>query len=97
MSDKTAKMGWPMHCDCMYVHACLQTAATLHEQTQQLNKVVDDLNEIEFSMKKATKVIADIGKGIMTDRHDVAIVGSCSAYTELNHTYYCSLNISPEY
>jgi SNARE protein len=58
----------------MRVHACClgccvaQTAATLHDQTQQLNKVVDDLNEIEFTMKKASKVIADIGKGIMTDR-----------------------------
>jgi hypothetical protein len=48
--------------------ALLQTAATLHDQTQQLNKIVDDLNEIEFTMKKASKVIADIGKGIMTDR-----------------------------
>lgn len=48
--------------------ACTQTAATLHDQTQQLNKIVDDLNEIEFTMKKATKIIADIGKGIMTDR-----------------------------
>ncbi len=47
----------------------LQTAATLHDQTQQLNKVVDDLNEIEFTMKKASKIIADIGKGIMTDRY----------------------------
>ncbi|KAI8473157.1 MAG: hypothetical protein J3K34DRAFT_361577, partial [Monoraphidium minutum] len=45
-----------------------QTAATLHDQTQQLNKVVDDLNEIEFTVKKATKVIADITKGIMTDK-----------------------------
>lgn len=45
-----------------------QTAATLHDQTQQLNKVVDDLNEIEFTMKKATRVIADITKGIMTDK-----------------------------
>eukprot|EP00775_Hariotina_reticulata_P008789 gene8789-8967_t len=44
------------------------TAATLHDQSQQLNKIVDDLNEIEFTMKKATKIIADIGKGIMTDR-----------------------------
>ena len=45
-----------------------QTAATLHDQTQQLNKIVDDLNEIEFTMKKASKVLRDIGKGIMTDR-----------------------------
>jgi SNARE protein len=50
------------------VLSLLQTAATLHDQTQQLNKIVDDLNEIEFTMKKATKIIADIGKGIMTDR-----------------------------
>jgi hypothetical protein len=55
-------MLWPAPC------SVLQTAATLHDQTQQLNKIVDDLNEIEFTMKKATKIIADIGKGIMTDR-----------------------------
>jgi hypothetical protein len=29
---------------------------------------VDDLNEIEFTMKKASRVIADITKGIMTDK-----------------------------
>lgn len=40
----------------------------MHDQTQQLNTIVDDLNAIEFTMKKASKVIADIGKGIMTDR-----------------------------
>ncbi|GBF88675.1 hypothetical protein Rsub_01574 [Raphidocelis subcapitata] len=45
-----------------------QTAVTLHEQTGQLNKIVDDLNEIEFTMKKASRVIADITKGIMTDK-----------------------------
>lgn len=56
---------------CVFVHhtrLVLQTAVTLHDQTQQLNKIVDDLNEIEFTMKKASKIIADIGKGIMTDR-----------------------------
>jgi SNARE protein len=52
----------------------LQTAATLHDQTQQLNKIVDDLNEIEFTMKKASKIIADIGKGIMTDRCDCLFI-----------------------
>ena len=53
-----------LHAPC----SALQTTATLHEQTTQLNKIVDDLNEIEFTMKKASKIIADIGKGIMTDR-----------------------------
>lgn len=47
---------------------CLQTAATLHDQTNQLNKIVDDLNEIEFTMKKASKVITDIGRGLVTDK-----------------------------
>ena len=31
------------------------TAATLYDQTAQLNKIVDDLNEMEFTMKKASK------------------------------------------
>lgn len=53
---------------CVLCADLMQTAATLHDQTQQLNKIVDDLNEIEFTMKKASKIIADIGKGIMTDR-----------------------------
>jgi hypothetical protein len=47
---------------------CSQTAATLHDQTNQLNKIVDDLNEIEFTMKKASKVITDIGRGLVTDK-----------------------------
>eukprot|EP00798_Chlamydomonas_sp_ICE-L_P029072 gene29072-32278_t len=45
-----------------------QTAATLHDQTNQLNKVVDDLNEMEFTMKKASKVVGDITRGMLTDK-----------------------------
>lgn len=43
-------------------------AATLSDQTKQLEKIVDDLNEIEFTMKKASKVIRDITKGLLTDK-----------------------------
>ena len=43
-------------------------AQGLNDQTTQLNKIVDDLNEIEFTMKKAVKVIRDITKGMMTDK-----------------------------
>ncbi len=46
----------------------LQTAAALHDQTEQLNKVVDDLNDIEFNVKKASKVIRDITRGLLTDK-----------------------------
>ncbi len=59
---------------CLLSHNA-QTAATLHDQTNQLNKVVDDLNEIEFTMKKASKVIADITKGLMTDRCAELVAG----------------------
>ncbi len=43
-------------------------AATLGDQTNQLNKIVDDLNEIEFNMKKASAVIRDIARGLLTDK-----------------------------
>lgn len=46
----------------------IATAATLGDQTKQLEKVVDGLNEIEFNMKKATKVIRDITRGMLTDK-----------------------------
>jgi hypothetical protein len=41
--------------------------------------VVDDLNEIEFTVKKASKVIADITKGIMTDKWVAARPGATLA------------------
>ncbi|GFH14393.1 t-SNARE coiled-coil homology domain-containing protein [Haematococcus lacustris] len=44
------------------------TAAALGDQTTQLNKIVDDLNDIEFNMKKAAKVITDITRGLLTDK-----------------------------
>lgn len=44
------------------------TAATLNDQTTQMNKIVDDLNEMEFTMKKASKVIRDISRGLLTDK-----------------------------
>ncbi|CAD7699840.1 unnamed protein product [Ostreobium quekettii] len=46
----------------------VQTAATLHEQSKQMDKIVDDLDEIEFTMKAAGRVVRDITRGIMTDR-----------------------------
>jgi novel plant SNARE len=45
-----------------------QTAAALNDQTRQLNKIVDDLADIEFNVKKATKVIGDITRGLLTDK-----------------------------
>lgn len=85
---------WCIGC-CAFREACvvpapvLQTAATLHDQTEQLNKVVDDLDEIEFTMKKATKIIADIGKGIMTDRWVKHASPAAVAATDCSGTAGC--------
>lgn len=47
---------------------CAQTAGAVNEQTKQLNKIVDDLADIEFNVKKASKVITDITRGMLTDK-----------------------------
>lgn len=46
----------------------VKTAAQLKEQTDQMNRVIDDLNEIEFTMQRASKVIRDITRGLLTDK-----------------------------
>jgi hypothetical protein len=45
-----------------------QTAAMLAEQTHQMEKIVNDLDEIQFSMKKAKKLIGDITRSMATDK-----------------------------
>lgn len=44
------------------------TAETLHKQTEQLERTLDNLDEIQFSLKKAKQVIRDITRGIATDK-----------------------------
>jgi novel plant SNARE len=46
----------------------IKTAAELKRQTDQMGRVVNDLNEIEFSMQRASKVIRDITRGLATDK-----------------------------
>lgn len=45
-----------------------QTAEALRGQTHQLERVVDDLDEIHFSLKKSMDVIGDITRGLATDK-----------------------------
>ena len=45
-----------------------KTAETLQGQTQQMERVLDDLDEIKFSLKKASKVIRDITRSMATDK-----------------------------
>ena len=45
-----------------------QTAEALRRQTEQMERVVDDLDEIHFSLKKSFKVIRDLTRGLATDK-----------------------------
>ena len=45
-----------------------QTAEALRGQTQQLERIVDDLDEIHFSLKKSFGVLRDITRGLATDK-----------------------------
>jgi|AntAceMinimDraft_11_1070367.scaffolds.fasta_scaffold41646_1 SNARE protein len=44
------------------------TAEALKNQTQQMEKIVDDLDEIHFSLQKSMKVIKDLTRGLATDK-----------------------------
>ena len=45
-----------------------QTAEALRGQTQQMEKIVDNLDEIHFSLKKSMRVIKDLTRGLATDK-----------------------------
>ncbi|GFR50445.1 hypothetical protein Agub_g12666 [Astrephomene gubernaculifera] len=45
-----------------------QVAATVGEQTKKMEDIMDKLNDMEFTMKKASKVIRDITRGLLTDK-----------------------------
>ena len=51
-----------------------QTAETLRNQTQQMERVVDDLDEIHFSLKKSFKVIRNLTRGLATDKCILALL-----------------------
>eukprot|EP00958_Prasinococcus_capsulatus_P000085 scaffold3_cov389-Prasinococcus_capsulatus_cf.AAC.6 len=44
------------------------TAAELKEQTNQMQRIVNDLDEIKFSFKKTFRLIRDVSKSMATDR-----------------------------
>ncbi|KAK8475992.1 hypothetical protein V6N13_046992 [Hibiscus sabdariffa] len=44
------------------------TAAALKEQTEQMSRIVNDLDTIQFSMKKGAKLVKEIGRQIATDK-----------------------------
>mmetsp|Transcript_1088 Transcript_1088/g.7015 ORF Transcript_1088/g.7015 Transcript_1088/m.7015 type:complete len:284 (-) Transcript_1088:1429-2280(-) len=45
-----------------------ETAVTVKKQTEQIDRIVTDLDEIHFSLKKAGALIRDITRAIATDK-----------------------------
>ena len=45
-----------------------ETAAALQAQTGQMEKIVNDLDEVEFSLKKAKVLIRDLTRSLATDK-----------------------------
>ncbi|XP_047307826.1 novel plant SNARE 13 [Impatiens glandulifera] len=45
-----------------------QTAVTLKGQTEQMGKIVNDLDTIQFSIKKASQLVKEIGRQMATDK-----------------------------
>ncbi|KAH7282031.1 hypothetical protein KP509_35G009000 [Ceratopteris richardii] len=45
-----------------------QTAQTLKKQTEQMGRIVNELDAMQFSIKKASQLVKEIGRQIATDR-----------------------------
>ena len=44
------------------------TAEALHSQTKQMERVINDLDEIKFTLKTAGKLVRDLTKSLATDK-----------------------------
>lgn len=45
-----------------------ETASRLAAQTEQMQRVVQDLDDIHFSMRKAGRLVSDLTRQMATDR-----------------------------
>ncbi|KAG1327618.1 hypothetical protein COCNU_01G015520 [Cocos nucifera] len=45
-----------------------QTAANLKGQTEQMGRIVNELDTIQFSIKKASQLVKEIGRQVATDK-----------------------------
>ncbi|KAJ1418711.1 Target SNARE coiled-coil-like proteiny domain [Sesbania bispinosa] len=45
-----------------------ETAATLKGQTEQMGRIVNELDSIQFSIKKASQLVKEIGRQVATDK-----------------------------
>ena len=52
-----------------------ETAIKLQGQTQQMEKIVEDLDQIHFSLKRARRLVRDIARQLATDKCIMAFLG----------------------
>ncbi|WCJ20754.1 putative plant snare 11 [Euphorbia peplus] len=51
-----------------------ETAAALKSQTEQMSRIVNELDTINFSIKKASKLVKEIGRQLATDKCIMAML-----------------------
>lgn len=51
-----------------------ETAAALKAQTDQMSRIVNELDSIQFSLKKASKLVKEIGRQVATDKCIMALL-----------------------
>ncbi|KAA3456397.1 putative plant SNARE 11-like [Gossypium australe] len=51
-----------------------ETAVTLKAQTEQMSRIVNDLDSIYFSIQKASKLVKEIGRQVATDKCIMALL-----------------------
>ncbi|KAF5735109.1 plant SNARE 11 [Tripterygium wilfordii] len=51
-----------------------ETAASLKAQTEQMSRIVNELDSIHFSIKKASKLVKEIGRQVATDKCIMALL-----------------------
>ncbi|KAF9591630.1 hypothetical protein IFM89_005211 [Coptis chinensis] len=56
------------------VNVGADTAAALKAQTDQMSRIVNELDSIHFSIKKASQLVKDIGRQVATDRCIMALL-----------------------
>lgn len=56
------------------VNVGTETAASLKAQTEQMSRIVNELDSIHFSIKKASQLVKEIGRQVATDRCIMALL-----------------------
>ncbi|PPR99883.1 hypothetical protein GOBAR_AA20789 [Gossypium barbadense] len=51
-----------------------ETGATLKAQTEEMSRIVNDLDSIHFSIQKASKLVKEIGRQVATDKCIMALL-----------------------